>query len=269
MTTDQPLRFELEIELPGTPEQVWDAIATGPGISSWFLPSDVVEHLGGHVEFHMGPGASSEGEVTAWEPPQRFGYAEPGWAELTGRENTGQTPMVSEFVVEAVSGGSCVLRVVTSAFGTGADWEDEFFEEMGRYWRPSFDTLREYLTRFPGQHATVVERSTTVEGVDPADLWTVLAARLGSTTAGDRVDVAGAAGSLHRWLAPPDAMDALVVLDPPLRGMVTLVGIGGDGQGIAVVRAHLFGETAATDAESWGERWQDWLDALTADAAQR
>lgn len=26
--------IELEIEVPGTPEQVWRAIATGPGISS-------------------------------------------------------------------------------------------------------------------------------------------------------------------------------------------------------------------------------------------
>ena len=30
--------FEIkkEVEVDGTPEQVWDAIATGPGIDSWF-----------------------------------------------------------------------------------------------------------------------------------------------------------------------------------------------------------------------------------------
>ena len=38
--------IELEIEVPGTPEEVWRAIATGPGISSWYVPHRVEEHEG-------------------------------------------------------------------------------------------------------------------------------------------------------------------------------------------------------------------------------
>ena len=34
-------RNEKEIEVPGTPEQVWEAIATGPGITAWFMPAEV------------------------------------------------------------------------------------------------------------------------------------------------------------------------------------------------------------------------------------
>jgi hypothetical protein len=30
---------QVEVEVPGTPEQVWQAIATGPGVSSWFVPT--------------------------------------------------------------------------------------------------------------------------------------------------------------------------------------------------------------------------------------
>ena len=30
---------QVENEVPGTPEEVWQAIATGPGISSWFVAS--------------------------------------------------------------------------------------------------------------------------------------------------------------------------------------------------------------------------------------
>ena len=30
--------IQVEVEVPGTPEEVWEAIATGPGISSWFMP---------------------------------------------------------------------------------------------------------------------------------------------------------------------------------------------------------------------------------------
>ena len=36
---------QAEVEVPGTPEQVWQAIATGPGISSWFVPSEVDERM--------------------------------------------------------------------------------------------------------------------------------------------------------------------------------------------------------------------------------
>ena len=31
---------QVEVEVPGTPEEVWQAIATGPGISSWFVPTE-------------------------------------------------------------------------------------------------------------------------------------------------------------------------------------------------------------------------------------
>ena len=31
---------EVEVEVTGSPEQVWEAIATGPGVSSWFVPKD-------------------------------------------------------------------------------------------------------------------------------------------------------------------------------------------------------------------------------------
>ena len=59
---------------PAPPEEVWQAIATGPGISSWFVPSEVEEREGGTAVSHFGPGDSmdSVGTVTAWEPPHRF-----------------------------------------------------------------------------------------------------------------------------------------------------------------------------------------------------
>ena len=36
-----------EVEVPGTPEEVWDAIATGPGVSSWFFPTEIEGREGG------------------------------------------------------------------------------------------------------------------------------------------------------------------------------------------------------------------------------
>ena len=37
----------VEVEVPGTPEEVWQAIATGPGITAWFVPTEVEEREGG------------------------------------------------------------------------------------------------------------------------------------------------------------------------------------------------------------------------------
>ncbi len=45
--TDSSRSIEVEVEVPGTPEEVWAAVATGPGIGSWFVPSTVEEREGG------------------------------------------------------------------------------------------------------------------------------------------------------------------------------------------------------------------------------
>ena len=38
-TPNVPYRLEFSVEVPGTPEQVWQAIATAKGMSAWFLPT--------------------------------------------------------------------------------------------------------------------------------------------------------------------------------------------------------------------------------------
>ena len=61
---------QVEVEVPGTPEEVWQAIATGPGVSSWFVPTEILED--GTVVAQFGPGMESRATRTAWEPPHRF-----------------------------------------------------------------------------------------------------------------------------------------------------------------------------------------------------
>ncbi len=59
--------FEIckENELPATPEQVWEAVATGPGNLRWLFPMEIEPRVGGAVS--RGPST-----VTAWDPPWRF-----------------------------------------------------------------------------------------------------------------------------------------------------------------------------------------------------
>ena len=45
--SDESRSIQLEVEVSGSPEEVWRAIATGPGISSWYVPHTVEERDGG------------------------------------------------------------------------------------------------------------------------------------------------------------------------------------------------------------------------------
>src|SRR5262245_46580024 len=119
-TPDVPHHFEVELSVSGTPEQVWHAIASAEGLSAWLMPTDLEPRDGGAITFHMGPDpdAVSRGHVTAFEPNRRITFEE-DWAALVGQPGADVTPLVTEFLVEAASGGTCVVRVVTSAFGTG------------------------------------------------------------------------------------------------------------------------------------------------------
>src|SRR5262245_52284214 len=111
-TPNVPHRFEVELEVPGTPDQVWQAIATAAGISSWMLPTTLDPRVGGAVTFEMGPEAASHGQITVYEPSRRIEYEE-DWATLVGHPGADVTPLVTEFLVEAKSGGTCSVRVVT------------------------------------------------------------------------------------------------------------------------------------------------------------
>lgn len=51
------------------------------------------------------------------------------------------SPIAFEFVVESAAGGSSIIRVVTSAYGTGADWEGEFFTQMVASLAPMLDNI--------------------------------------------------------------------------------------------------------------------------------
>ena len=76
---------QLEVEVPGTPEEVWQAIATGPGISSWFMPTKFEERDGRPVAVtsSFGPGM----EPRSAGPPGPASYASCGSTSHTSAAN--------------------------------------------------------------------------------------------------------------------------------------------------------------------------------------
>jgi uncharacterized protein YndB with AHSA1/START domain len=130
-------RMERTYEVAATPEQVWDAIATADGIAAWMVPTRLDPRIGGAVSFDVGS-FWSHGVVTDYTPNHRFAYVEP-WPTIGNHDLSSVTPIATEFLIETASGGSCVIRVVSSAYGSGADWENEFFAEMVDGWIAMLD----------------------------------------------------------------------------------------------------------------------------------
>ena len=256
-------RFELELEVPGSPDEVWQAIATAGGISSWMMDTELEAREGGAVTFHMGPETESHGRVTAFEPSRRIEYAE-DWAELMGQAGADVTPLVTEFLVEARSGGTCVVRVVTSAFGTGADWENEFWGEMSSGWAPMLDNLRLYMTHFRGQQATQLWASATCEGT-PQTAVTAIRDALGIEGAvGQQVAVRDLSGVVERDLD----RHFLIRVERPLTGMLSFFGYeSGEGTTTVQVVGYLFGDDPASYVAREQEAWREWLAAASAGIA--
>jgi len=140
----QPFAQDHTADVPASPDQVWAAIATGPGIDSWFMGRNEVTASTVRTVFGE---YTPELKITESDPAHRFAY------------RSGQAPdgrfIAYEFLIEGRARGSTVLRVVTSGFLPGEDWADEF-EAMTLGGELYFRTLVEYLTYFAGRFATPV-----------------------------------------------------------------------------------------------------------------
>jgi uncharacterized protein YndB with AHSA1/START domain len=258
-TPDVELRIDLVFEMPGTPEQVWEAVATENGMNAWFMPTTVQERVGGRVEFFMGD-TSSAGHITDWDPPRRIAYEEPDWAALGGHADADVTPLATEFLVEAQSGGTCIVRVVSSAFGTGAEWEREFFEEMEKGWTPFFDNMRLYLLHFPGQRVTTMEARATRPGKF-AEGFPALCNALGVDGLGP-VEFRDLKGEVERL----DDSNVLLRLTSPVPGFIHLIGYdSAENEMALLVQGHFFADDAEEFVARERPQWEAWLNSLDLD----
>jgi hypothetical protein len=104
-------------------------------------------------------GGETKGVVSAWEPPRRFACEAPNY--MPGAPN-----LATEILVEARSGGTCVVRLVTSLFTDAADWDGQL-ESLESGWPAFLQVMRIYLAGFAGQRAAMADLMDMAEG--PAD----------------------------------------------------------------------------------------------------
>jgi uncharacterized protein YndB with AHSA1/START domain len=251
-------RIEVQAEVPGTPEQVWEAIATGPGITAWFMPAEVDGRPGGEIVHRHEPGTATPGTVTAYDPPHRFAYEEHGW--IPDGEHAGAVT-ATEFLVEARGGGACVVRIVMSGFDDGEAWE-RATESFGAGWRQALVSLRLYLQHYRGLPVASVSAGAELAG-RADDAWESLTAGLGvpsDPAAGDRIAVlAPGAPAFAGTVEEAGGRMLTVVLDRPAPG-IGFLGAGGPGDAVhAFVRAQLFGPGLDALAERESAAWAAWL----------
>jgi uncharacterized protein YndB with AHSA1/START domain len=237
-----PFELKYEIDVPATPEEAWDAIATGPGVDSWFMGKNEVEPREGGKLRTKSPAFDSEATVTIWKPPERLEYRTSGGPVAEH--------MVFDYTIERRDKGSRIRWSHSGALGD--DWEAQY-EAMGEGDPMYFSKLGEYLTYFLGRTATPVD----VWGprLDPPITWEVFG------------------GPLH--LEGDVSIDEPVKLTPdgfdPIEGVVdclskSFFGVRTDDamyrfirgfEGSVLVGHHLFAE--GIDEPAIEAAWKAWL----------
>lgn len=247
---------EMEFITPGTPEQVWEAMATGPGNTAWFTRTSIDERVGGRIQFDLGPNGTQEGEVTVWEPPDRFGYVERDWS-------AGAPPVATEITITARSGDRCVVRMVHSLFSSSDDWDDQM-EAFEKGWPTFFEILRLYLAHFAGRRAASFMAMATLDD-DHLAVWKRLTQQL---------ELAGAdAGELRSTPRHPERLSGVIEsvrqdprelhmlmrLDSPAPGIALVAAWGARPHVNASISIFFYGDGAEARATASEQKWRGWL----------
>jgi uncharacterized protein YndB with AHSA1/START domain len=248
--------IQVEVEVPGTPEEVWQAIATGPGVSSWFVPTRIEERQGGEIVSNFGPGMDCPATITLWQPLKSF-------AAESEMGPPGSPKMATEWIVEARAGGKCVVRVVHSLFAGSDDWDNQL-DGLEQGWPAYFRILRRYLEQFKGMPCSAmqfVSFSTDSE----AKTWEKLGGELGLLKV--------AMG--QKWSAPDGfprmtgvvdmlgkgmhSNTLLLRLDSPVPGSAYIGAIACGGMAQVYIAIYLYGPNAKAAVDRDEPIWQKWV----------
>jgi uncharacterized protein YndB with AHSA1/START domain len=254
--------IHVDVEVPGTPEQVWQAIATGPGVSAWFAPTEIEAEEGGvpvRAVSHFGPGMDSVATVTAWDPPHRF-------AAEGGDFAPNAPPLATEWTVEARSGGVCVEWVVHSLFASSDEWDDQL-TSVKAGWPTFFRILGIYLEHFRGERCSNI----SVMGMAPGevtDVWDALigALGLGAARVGARCATTGADAPPLGGIAEPLAEIShghrlLLCVDEPALGVALLGAFNCGGPVMATVNLYLYGDRGSDAVTRDEPSCRAWMNA--------
>jgi uncharacterized protein YndB with AHSA1/START domain len=128
---------ERDITIAAPIDVVWRALTDAEELTRWFpREARVTLGPGGSIWMRWDDRYDAESLIEVWEPPRHLRIVFPA---------EGSRRLMTDYHLDG-RGGSTVLRVVTSGFGAGADW-DEYFLAVGTGWDFELRGLRHYLER--------------------------------------------------------------------------------------------------------------------------
>jgi uncharacterized protein YndB with AHSA1/START domain len=239
-------RDEDEVFVDASPDEVWDAIATGPGMDAWFMGhTTVVDGEGGTIRVDMGA-FTQDFTITGWEPARRLSYA-------TSARPDGSF-LALEWLIEGRQ-GTTILRSVGSGFIGSDDWQGEY-DSLRQGGRRYLHNARQYLMFFRGRAAVPINAGWPQAG-PRTTVMQALTRGLGLTgrpTTGETVHLTPAG-------LPPIA--GVVDYSEPhclgIRSADALYRVFHGMGDSAIVEHHLF--ASDIDRGAVQRRWQDWLAA--------
>ena len=202
---DQARSLEREIAIDAPADAVWKALTDVEELTRWFpLEARVTPGTGGSIWMRWDDASDfDDTRIEIWAPERHL--------RTVGRGGT-WVGIATDYYLQARGGGT-LLRVVSSGFGAGEDWDD-LLEAFGSGWDFELRGLRHYLERHRGRNR-VAARARAPYPCSDREAWARLTEPggwfgpdgLASLTEGARYATRTAtgeelAGVVHTWQPP-------------------------------------------------------------------
>lgn len=245
-----------EVEVPGSVQEVWQAISTGAGLSSWFTRSEFPEGEEGQPKeliCYFGPGISSAAAITAWDPPR-------GFSVKSDEFIPGGPEVATDWRIEERDDKSCLLSVEHSLY-VETDEYDNYVEATEAGWPAFFRILQIYMAGHRGQPCALLELMGAASDGDEA--WNDLSSALGFADAklGERFSApAGRLNFSGKVDTIPSESEVILHIEAPTSGVAHLFVWPINEQILLSLRFYLYGEDAAEVVSREEPIWRSWME---------
>lgn len=245
-----------EVEAPGSVDELWQAIGTGAGLSSWFTRSEFSVGADGQptqLICHFGPGISSAATLTRWDPPR-------GFSVISDEFIQGGPEVATDWNIEERDGKSCLLSVEHGLF-VDSDEYDNHIEATEAGWPAFFRILQIYMAHHRGEPCALLELMGTAADGDQA--WEDVSSALGFSNAQPGERFAAPAGALPFsgvLDTVPGETEVILHIDQPTSGVAHLFVWPINDQILLSLRFYLYGEDAAKVVSRAEPRWRSWME---------
>ena len=157
-------RIERELTIDAPVDAVWKALTDATELTRWFpLRATVSPGPGGVIHMAWDETYDADSRIEVWEPGHHLRIGFPHHPPVL---------LATDYYL-ASDKGRTVLRVVTSGFGEGTDWDD-WYAGVGSGWDFELRGLKHYLEHHRGEDRVVASARRPFR-VDRNEAWSRLA----------------------------------------------------------------------------------------------